>query len=645
MFGVDHWNAGRSAIRVPPRHSRTVRLTFGVTAAAMKRAALVYRSADGTASGVLPLGGSPAFTDHPTLRAAAEPPINTFWTSAGVGYPWGIAVDGSGKIWFAEPGCDFRPTCPADTPPGQIGELNPATGDVQFHALPAIPGNQPIFLAFDDAGELWFTTPNNSMIGEFSPSSGQFVGQWPVTTGSGPWNLTAANGKLWYTEYFVSAIGEFDPASHAHQDFQTPSANSFPYGIAASGGQVWFTENNSSVDRVGVLDTTNGNAISEYPIVQPTSGTPHLIVVDPNGHPWWSEGWSNTIATLDPAAATPGSCGVVSGPCKGFQRFTVPSTGVCGGQAHISGIAVDATNRIWLDSSTSAEVGSFTPQTQAFDVQTLSNCSAHPHDGLTFDPAGNVWFDEEFINALGELIPAVPALPPPRPGAPPAQPAPPGSQPGNAPNPPSVPPANTAVPRISGTPTQGHTLTADRGSWANGPADFSYTWQRCAHTCANIAFDPRASYRLTARDVDQYVRVVVTATNAAGTSRAHSRRLGPIDPSARRIKAALSQLLRGSTRGWTSAKLLTDRGSRGSFRAPSSGRLRVAWYGRHHLLATAARRFSSPRPATIKIGLTRAGSRLLKTAKRLIVGAKATFIRGGEPAGTVKRRGLVFRRP
>jgi streptogramin lyase len=608
----------------------------------MSGAALVYRSADGAASGVLPLDGSPAFKHRSGARAAASP-VNTFWTSAGVGEPWSVAVDGAGMIWFAEPGCDFQPTCPAATPPGQIGRLNPATGDVQFHTLPAIPGNQPIFLVLDDAGKLWFTTPNNSMIGEFDPTSGQFVGQWPVTAGTGPWNLTIADGKLWYTEYYVSAIGEFDPASHTHQDFQTPSANSFPYGITASGGRIWFTENNSSVDRIGVLDTTKGNAISEYPIVQPTSGTPHLITVDSSGHPWWSEGWSNTIATLDPAAVTPGSCGVASGPCKGFQRFTVPTTGACGGQRHISGIAVDAGGRIWLDSSTSAEVGSFTPQTQAFDVQTLSNCSAHPHDGLTFDGAGNVWFDQEFINALGELIPPVPALPPPKPpGAPPPHPPPPRYPP--PPNPPSVPPVNTAPPTISGRPIQGHVLIASPGSWDNAPTRYRYTWQRCDQTCTNIVPPRSGSYRLTAHDVDRYVRVVVTATNSAGTARAVSGRRGPIDASPHRIMAALSQLLRGSTKGWTIARLLTDRGSRGSFRAPSSGRLRVAWYGRRHLLATASRQFSTARPATIKIGLTRAGAHLLKTVKRLVVGAKASFIRSGEAARTAKRRGVVLRR-
>jgi len=481
-------------------------------------------------------------------------------------------------------------------------------------------------VAFDGSGNLWFTTPNNSMIGEFSPSSGEFVGQWPVTAGSGPWDLTFANGQLWYTEHFVSAVGRFNPTTHVHQDFQTPTANSNPYGIAASGPLVWFTENNSTVDQVAVLDTSHNNAISEYPIVQPRSGTPHLIVVGANGHPWWTEGWSNTIATLDPAAATPGSCGSASGNCTGVQRFTVPASSTCGSSTHTSGIAYDvATDRVWFDNSLTAQVGSFTPSTGTFAMTTLSDCNAHPHDGLSLDSAGNVWFGEEFANAIGELSQSG--------GSPPAISSSPAAGPAAG-----LPPANASAPGIRGTPRQGETLTALNGSWTNGPTTFSYRWQRCRPSCTNIPLATSGSFKLAAHDIDAEVRVVVTASNARGSAQASSSSLGPVGPSLNRVRRSLSRLLAASTNGWTITKLLKRDGFRRSFGAPSRGTLRIAWLARRVVIATAHGRFAKGGTANVKTRLTTAGKRLLGRAHRLTVAAEAVFIPTRQPAVTRQKR-------
>lgn len=329
-----------------------------------------------------------------------------FAVAKGVGEPWGMAVDRSGNIWFAEPGCDFEPRCERDSPPGQIGELKRSSHKVTMYALPRRPGNQPIFLAFDHRGKLWFTTPDNSKIGEFDPAKRRFVGQWSVTPGTGPWDLTFAAGEIWYTEHFAAAVGSFNPVTHAHRDIQTPSAESEPYGIAANGSLIWFTENNAEVDRIAVLDARRHNRIREYPIVLPASGTPHMITVGPRGHPWWTEGFSGTIATLDPAVAAPGSCETSFGTCKGVRRFRVPPSRRCTMGSHISGIVFDrARHVLWLDDALGGAVGSFDPSRGSFRLTQLADCNAHPHDGLVVGHSGSVWFDEEFANGLGELIP------------------------------------------------------------------------------------------------------------------------------------------------------------------------------------------------------------------------------------------------
>jgi streptogramin lyase len=323
-----------------------------------------------------------------------------------------MAVDGSGNIWFALPGCDFEPSC--DGPPtrrGQIGELKLASHKVALYTLPRVSGNQPIFVAFDPRGKLWFTTPDNGRIGEFDPVKRRFVGQWRVTRGSGPWDLIFVGGRLWYTEHFGAAVGSFDPVTHRHRDFATPSPNSNPYGIAASRGLIWFTENNHEVDRVAVLDTHRHNRIREYPIVlplstDPLSGAPHMITIGPAGHPWWTDGFGATIGSLDPAVARPGACGTSAGTCNGVRRYSLPPPTGCHLGSHTSGIVFDrARHVLWLDDALTNQVGSFDPARATFQLTQLGDCNAHPHDGLVLGRRGSVWFDEEFAGGIGKLTP------------------------------------------------------------------------------------------------------------------------------------------------------------------------------------------------------------------------------------------------
>ena len=88
------------------------------------------------------------------------------------------------------------------------------------------------------------------------------------------------------------------------------------------------------------------------------------------------------------------------------------------------------------------------------------------------------------------------------------------------------PVADTVAPAISGPAMAGKVITAATGSWttSGGPISYAYQWQRCdsAGLCADIAGATKASYTLLAADVGKSNRVVVTATNADGSSSAKS---------------------------------------------------------------------------------------------------------------------------
>jgi streptogramin lyase len=408
MFGQAGASAGSLAGVVAPHAVRAGRLVFTLPAAALAEAVLLYRANRESAPARVPLAWLATASQGTGATPAAT--ITEYPLNGGVGDPWGTAIDAAGDVWFAEPGCDFAPTCSPGTPPGQIGELVAGSHALNFYTLPNISGNQPIFLALDSSGHVWFTTPNNSMIGEFDPNTRSFVGQWPVTPGSGPWDLTFNKGMIWYTEHLVSSVGEFNPQTHTYQDFATPSPSSNPYGIAANdpanGNLIWFTENNSSVARIGVLDIARNNQIYEFLIRAqlPSNLTPHLLKLDARGFPWWTEGWVRAIGVLNTRVATPGVCGTSSGDCKGVTEFYLPPPPASCSSSHVSGIAIQGTQLVWVDDSLSAQVGSFDPYNRQFTMYDLSNCGAHPHDGLNLDATHNVWWDEEFANNLGELV-------------------------------------------------------------------------------------------------------------------------------------------------------------------------------------------------------------------------------------------------
>jgi hypothetical protein len=81
---------------------------------------------------------------------------------------------------------------------------------------------------------------------------------------------------------------------------------------------------------------------------------------------------------------------------------------------------------------------------------------------------------------------------------------------------------------------EGEIVRAQPGTWSGArPFTFAFQWQRCdpaGAACSPIPGIAGAEYQLTAADIDATIRVLVTATNAAGSSSAMSARTGAVVP-------------------------------------------------------------------------------------------------------------------
>jgi calcineurin-like phosphoesterase family protein len=118
--------------------------------------------------------------------------------------------------------------------------------------------------------------------------------------------------------------------------------------------------------------------------------------------------------------------------------------------------------------------------------------------------------------------PTTPTVPQP-PGTPTATSPSPSPSPTVPSPPPPPPPVNTALPTITGSPTQGSTLSASTGAWTNAPMSYGYQWQRCnTGGCQSLTGQTSSTYPLGSNDVGSTVRVSVAARNASGSASATS---------------------------------------------------------------------------------------------------------------------------
>lgn len=79
-------------------------------------------------------------------------------------------------------------------------------------------------------------------------------------------------------------------------------------------------------------------------------------------------------------------------------------------------------------------------------------------------------------------------------------------------------PINSVLPAITGTKTQGQTLTSSSGTWTNSPT-FAYQWNRSSAPIAGATASTRV---LAADDVGATMTCTVTATNSGVSTSATS---------------------------------------------------------------------------------------------------------------------------
>jgi hypothetical protein len=96
-------------------------------------------------------------------------------------------------------------------------------------------------------------------------------------------------------------------------------------------------------------------------------------------------------------------------------------------------------------------------------------------------------------------------------------------------------PRKGKAPTISGSVRDGQVLTVSNGSWkGTAPESFAYQWQACPRTgaCTSIPGAKAAGFRVASQQLGSRLRVIVTATNGAGSLDQSSKRSAKVLPGA-----------------------------------------------------------------------------------------------------------------
>lgn len=391
VFGIKAVG-GRSLIQV---RKGTIRV--GSKAVARNQQVVVSRSGAASVGAVSALDpalkpGLCALT--PTIR------LTDVRTAAGAhagGNPLGLAPDPNGNLWFTD---DATPA---------IGLYDLATGKITYPQNGGLrPDSVPRFIVADTKGAIWFTDAGPTpAIGTIDPTA-KTVAEYDLPAGSVPWNpaYDEVHDLVWFTDQRkpTGAIGVLDPATKAVAEYSKGLiAGSHPEGLVVDPrGNVWFTDDNGPRPAIGMLDGTT-HVIHEYETGLVAGSLPRGITIDPAGNVWFAD--ERTVDNSKPNAPGDGLIGVIrtTDPSNRITEYPVAANG--GNRSSIPEGLTWFRGYVWFtDDGTTKAIGRIDPTTGAITESSKSLIADSQPIGIVVSN-DVLWFTDRVRSApkIGKL--------------------------------------------------------------------------------------------------------------------------------------------------------------------------------------------------------------------------------------------------
>jgi streptogramin lyase len=295
------------------------------------------------------------------------------------GNPLGIAPDSDGNLWFT------------DNATPAIGLFDLTTRTITYPLNGPRPGSKPTFVVADPGGRLWFTDASATQpaVGLIDPKT-KTITEYSkgLRADSIPWNpwYDAAHDLVWFTDQ-SGAIGALDPQTGTITEYSRGlNAGSHPEGLVVDAqGNVWFTDDNGAGAAIGMLDVTT-HTIHEYSAGLVEGSLPRGITIDSAGTVWFADereqdGLIGKISTTDAKHQ------ILEYPvfANGGNRHSVPE-----GLTPYKGF-------IWFtDDGATKAIGRIDPTTGAVAESNLGTAS-QPIGVVVVNDV--LWFTDRFANA------------------------------------------------------------------------------------------------------------------------------------------------------------------------------------------------------------------------------------------------------
>lgn len=315
--------------------------------------------------------------------------LNNVITASGAhpgGNPLGLAADGNGNIWFTD---DVTPA---------IGVFNVTNGKITYSKGNGLNSDSvPRFIVADTAGNIWFTDDGPTpAIGKIDPKTGTIT-EYNLRPGSVPWApaYDPVHKLVWFTDQRkpTGAIGSIDPRTGVIAAYSSGlRPGSHPEGIAVDQkGNVWFTDDNDPSPAIGMLDAKT-HEIHEYSTGLVPGSLPRAITIGLDGNVWFTD--QRTEDNRKPNAPGDGLIGMISptDPEHRIVEYAVAANG--GNRGSVPQGLAWYRGYVWfVDDGATKAIGRIDPNTGAITESSKGLVAASKPIGILVTK-GVLWFTD-----------------------------------------------------------------------------------------------------------------------------------------------------------------------------------------------------------------------------------------------------------